>query len=71
MSERILSAAARGTYPVDVSEMNLFAATTEDVLATYFAGIRVAERRQAVGNVGQVAALCGTPGAAVRTPPPS
>ena len=56
-SERILSAAARGTWPLVFSEMSVSAAAPEDVPAMYFVGARVAKRRQSVGCLGRGSAV--------------
>ena len=55
-SERILSTAAWRTSPVVFSYMSASKAAAEDVLTTYFEGVRVSERRQSVGCHGRGAA---------------
>ena len=62
-SERFLSAAARRTRPVILSDMSLSAAGLEDVLATYSVCFRVSECRQSVGRLGWGAALWHPAGA--------
>ena len=58
---------AQRMCPVVFSEMRLFAAATEDVLATYFVGVRVSERRQSEERYGQGAALWHPGGACPKT----
>ena len=56
--ERILSVAARRTCLVVFSEMSLAPAAPEDMLATYFVGVRVSKSRQSVRGLVGGAVVC-------------